>query len=95
MSAPKNGAAAAAHACTITVPYGHLQIVKGGVTDHANMRVDQLTAFLLLISGEGHFNFAALQDNDQNSLLWMAHTMAQEVRELLPLMVEKKSEVQS
>jgi hypothetical protein len=89
MNAPKIGVTALVYACTMEVPYGQLQIAKGGVTDHVAMRVDQLTAFLLLISGEGQETFARLQNGDQNSLLWMAHTMAQEVRDLLPLMAEK------
>jgi len=90
MSTPKSGEAADAYIGTMAVPYGRLQIVEGGVTDHVNMRVDQLTAFLILISGEGQQNFANMRDADQNSLLWMAQLMAQEVRDLLPLMVEKE-----
>jgi hypothetical protein len=80
-------------AATLAVPYGQLQIVRGGVIDHVSMRVDQLTAFLLLISGQGQENFADLQNNDMNSLLWMAHSMAQECRDLLPLLAEAKIEV--
>lgn len=80
-------------ACTMTAPYGTLLIAKGGAVDHLNMRVDQLAAFLRLISGQGQQDFADLDNNDQNSLLWLAASMAQECRDLLPLMVESIAQV--
>lgn len=69
---------------TVTTPYGTLQISDiAAAQDHANMRARELNAFLTLISGGGMDNFAALNGDLQNSLLWMASRAAGELDELL------------
>lgn len=54
--------------------------------DHAAMRADQLSAMLLLIHGDGLKYFENMNEDSQQSYLWLAHQLSTELREMLPFM---------
>lgn len=68
----------------VQTTYGALHIdTPGNAQDHVAMKIRELHAFFVLVSGEGQENFSALKDDLQNSLLWMAQQAASELEEIL------------
>jgi len=58
---------------------------KGDAVDHATMRGRQLTSLLLLIQGDGAERFCALGPGSQESLLWLAVQMAEEMEAMVEM----------
>jgi hypothetical protein len=67
----------------LITPHGELHLSLGAAHDHANMRANELHAFLTLVHGEARENFSNLNDNLQSSLLWMLSQAACELDQLL------------
>lgn len=74
-------------------PYGKLHIgPKLDLEEHAAMRADQLSAMLMLIHGAGLDHFASIEENSQQSYLWLAFQLSAELVEILPFMTVRTGE---
>ena len=69
----------------VTTPYGVQYINRGDAVDHAHMRSRQLSSLLLLIQGDSAEGFRGLGLGTQDSLLWMAVQMADELQDLVDI----------
>lgn len=68
-------------------PYGKFHVgQKLDLLDHAAMRADQLSAMLLMIHTGGLDHFSSLNDNAQQSFLWLAFQLSTELVDMLPFM---------
>lgn len=59
---------------------------SGDLRECADMRLAQLSAALRAIHGGGFEAFSTLEPEHMNNYLWMLHSMAEEVRDLLGAM---------
>lgn len=73
---------------SIEVPYGETHIKRGCAEDHMSMRTAQLGALLQLMHGETLPSyFQTMSDHRQNSLLWLASELAEEIDNMVALLV--------
>lgn len=71
----------------LDAPYGQFHVGPDtALVDHAAMRADQLSAMLLLIHGAGLDHFANLDASSQQSYLWLAFQLSDELVGMLPFM---------
>ncbi len=61
----------------------------GAAQDYCEMRAAQLCALLNVISGEGHDNFAGYSDAIQDDVKWLARSLAEEIKALIPVVAEE------
>ena len=75
------------HVGIISTPYGHQLIEAGGAVDHASMRSCQLGSLLRLMQTEnsGAARFCQLGQRAQDSLLWLAVQLADEVEAMIDI----------
>lgn len=71
----------------IKTPYGAQYVDRGSALDHAYMRSKQLSSLLLLMSGEGLDDFRSLNNNVQDSLLWLARQLATETEAMFDIVI--------
>ncbi|WP_151448501.1 hypothetical protein [Lacisediminimonas profundi] len=57
--------------------------------DYCNMRATQLCALLNVISGEGHNNFMLYGDEIQDDVMWLARSLAEEIKSLIPIVADE------
>lgn len=69
----------------IETPFGDHFIKRGEALDHANMRSAQLAGLLSLMRGEGSDRFFGLARGTQDSLMWMAGQLAEEVETMFDI----------
>lgn len=81
----KNTASLSEYVGCIETPYGVQYINRGDAVDHAHMRSRQLSSLLLLIQGDSAEGFRGLGPGTQDSLLWMAVQMADELQDLVDI----------
>jgi hypothetical protein len=65
---------------------------ENGARDYAEMRAAQLaalTTFISITSGQSGNALEDFSTTIQNNVLWLVSTMAQEVSELIPIVVEE------
>lgn len=67
----------------LKTPYGELRLGEDGVHEHAAMKARELNALLTLISADGRERFTSLNDDLQDSLLWIASQAAHEIDQLI------------
>lgn len=67
------------HIGVIDTPYGTQLIKRGSAADHAAMRGRQLSSLLLLIQGDSLDGFLEINRDGQESLMWLAVQLADEV----------------
>ena len=79
----KNNIFARKHIGVVEIPYGAQLINAGDAADHATMRGRQLSSLLLLMQGEGSTRFNNLGPKTQDSLLWLAIQLADEMLDLV------------
>jgi len=75
---------------SIPTPYGRQLIEVGGAVDHASMRSCQLGSLLRLMQTEtaGAARFCQLGLRAQDSLLWLAVQLADEVEAMIDIVAE-------
>lgn len=71
----------------IETPFGDHFIERGSALDHAYMRSAQLAGLLSLMRGEGADRFFGLSRGTQNSLMWMASQLAEEIETMFDIVV--------
>lgn len=71
----------------IETPFGDHFIKCGDALDHANMRSAQLASLLSLMRGEGSDRFFGLGRGTQDSLMWMAGQLAEEVETMFDIVI--------
>lgn len=76
----------------IEMPFGDYFINKGDALDHAYMRSAQLASLLSLMRGEGSDRFFGLNRGTQDSLMWMANQLANEVETMFDIVVADAQE---
>jgi len=72
---------------SIATPHGVQYVDRGAALDHAYMRSRQLSSLLMLMSGEGLPYFRLLNDNTQDSLLWLARQLATETEAMFDIVI--------
>jgi len=82
-SEAKNNIFAAKHIGILTTPYGALMIDSFNAADHAAMRGQQLSSLLRLMQGEGWTRLSSLGPAAQDSLLWLAIQLADEMQDMV------------
>jgi hypothetical protein len=75
----KKAVLATNHIGVIDTQYGTQLIKRGSAVDHAAMRGRQLSSLLLLIQGEFLDGFLAINRDGQESLVWLATQLADEM----------------
>lgn len=83
----KNPALPPEYVGRIATPHGAQYVDRGAALDHAYMRSNQLSSLLLLMSGEGLTYFRLLNDNAQDSLLWLARQLATETEAMFDIVL--------
>ena len=75
---------------SIQTPFGVQHVNRGDAVDHAYMRSTQLTSLLLLIQGEaeGERYLDTFNKRTQESILWLAVQLAQEMEEMVDIIAE-------
>lgn len=71
----------------IETPFGDHFIKRGDALDHAHMRSAQLAGLLSLMRGEGSDRFFGLGRGTQDSLMWMAGQLAEEVETMFDIVL--------
>lgn len=87
LQAAKSDLFARKHVGVIETPYGAQLINSGDAIDHAYMRGRQLSSLLRLIQGDSSERFRNLLPVNQDSLLWMAVELADEVEAMIDMIV--------
>ncbi|MFS2015052.1 hypothetical protein ACEN88_00555 [Massilia sp. CT11-108] len=82
------------YAGRIESPYGVQYINRDEAVDHAHMRARQLSSLLLLIQGDNAEGFRGLGLGAQDSLLWMAVQMADELKDMVDIVAADAQEDQ-
>jgi len=70
---------------SFATPYGRMFIERGGAHDHLAMRSSQLSGLLMAIHGDGLRHFQDLSDDNQDSILWMAHLLSAEIESMVEI----------
>lgn len=69
---------------TASPVYSFLPDVQGAdVRDQLDARIAQLSAMLLLITGEGYQSFNSMNEGSQQSYLWACRMIARECEQLV------------
>lgn len=80
----------------IETPYGVQMVNHGQALDHMQMRQAQLNSLLQLIQGDDGLNgFRSITHIAQESLLWMALQMSEEIGQMMNIVIrdgDKKRE---
>jgi hypothetical protein len=71
----------------IETPYGVQLISRRQAQDHMEMRNAQLTSLLELLQGDGLNGFRSLPHTAQESLLWMALQMSEEIGQMMNIVI--------
>jgi len=64
----------------------------GAAQDHADMRANQLSSLLLLMRLDDARTFRNISNDRQLSLMWLASQLADELRDMLPIIAEEVRE---
>lgn len=72
---------------SIETPFGIQYVNRGDALDHAYMRSAQLASLLALMYGEGLKRFRTLNQDNQDSLMWMAMQLADETEAMFDIVV--------
>jgi hypothetical protein len=76
----------------IETPYGVQMINRGQALDHMQMRGQSLTSLLTLMQGDGAERFGNLGRDVQESLLWLAVQMAEEMETMVDILLADSRE---
>lgn len=71
----------------IETPYGVQLISRRRAQDHMEMRNAQLTSLLELLQGDGLNGFRSITNTAQESLLWMALQMSEEIGQMMNIVI--------
>jgi len=72
----------------IETPYGVQMVNHGQALDHMQMRQAQLNSLLQLMQGDdGLSEFRSLAHTAQESLLWMALQMSEEIGQMMNIVI--------
>lgn len=83
----KNNIFARKHIGIIDMPYGVQLVDSGAAIDHAAMRGHQLSSLLLLIQGDDSDRLRSLGPTRQDSLIWLATQLAEEMEAMIEMIV--------
>jgi len=82
------------YAGSFYTPFGRHFITSGDVHDHTKMRTLQLASLLRLMQREGGAHFRRLSEAAQESLTWLSVQLADELEDLVDILVDDVTGVQ-
>lgn len=64
-------------------------VITDNALNYCEIRASQLSALLLVICGDGHSNFVTQDDLTQDTIKWLASSLADEIKDLLPIVIKE------